>query len=280
MRILVTGAGGQLGAAAARAFAERYDVVALSRRELDVTDAGAVTSVVATVKPDVVLNAAAYNDVDGAEENALTALRVNAFAVQLLAAAAERTGAALIHYGTDFVFDGDATSPYTENDRPNPRSVYAASKLLGELFAASVKRHYVLRVESLFGGPVARSSIGKILDALERGSPVRAFSDRTLTPSFVDDVLAATEGLLASSAPSGVYHAVASGVTNWHELALAAAHRLGREELVTPVFVNEVPMRAPRPIYCALSNEKLARLGITMPAWRDALERHLAMRAG
>src|SRR5690606_15872637 len=122
-------------------------------------------------KPDVIINCSAYNLVDQAEDDAPAALAVNGFAVLNLARAAREAGAMLVHYGTDFVFDGRSTEPYTETDRPVPESTYGMSKLLGEWFAAEAPRHYVLRVESLFGGTRAKSSIDKILDAILAGEP-------------------------------------------------------------------------------------------------------------
>ena len=153
-RVLVTGASGQLAGAIATVFGRDSDVTALARAALDITDDRAVNDAVAAHRPDVVVNCAAYNDVDGAETEPVAALDVNAFAVRGLARAAAAAGATLVHYSSDFVFDGTASRPYTEDDRPNPQGVYAASKLLGEWFALEAGKALVLRVESLFGAPV------------------------------------------------------------------------------------------------------------------------------
>ena len=159
MRALVTGAGGQLGRTLARVLAAEYDVVPLTRADLDITGDAGVRAAVADLRPGVIVNCAAYNAVDEAEDDAVAALEVNAFGVRSLARAAAAIDATLVHYGTDFVFDGTASEPYREDDAPNPQSVYAASKLLGEWFAQGA-RHYVLRVESLFvsGRPKERHS--------------------------------------------------------------------------------------------------------------------------
>ena len=132
MRIAVVGAHGQLGTAILREFEQRHDVVAFGRDTLDVGDDRAVAAAMARALPDVIINCAAYNDVDGAEDHPVDALNANSFAVRALARAASERDATLVHYSTDFVFDGAATRPYTETDPPNPRSTYAASKLLGE----------------------------------------------------------------------------------------------------------------------------------------------------
>ena len=164
MRVAVTGAGGQLGAALVHEFSS-HDVAAFTRAALDISDAAAVDAVLARVKPELILNAAAMTNVDGAEDRPIDALNSNAFGVEALARAARRHDATLVHYSTDFVFDGRTDRPYTEDDAPNPRGTYAMSKLMGEWFVAETPRHYVLRVESLFGGPRAKSSVsGRNID--------------------------------------------------------------------------------------------------------------------
>jgi dTDP-4-dehydrorhamnose reductase len=277
MKILVTGAAGQLGTAIVERFVDRAEIVAVTRQALDIGDGAAVEAFVASHAPDVVINCAAYNDVDGAEDHAAEALRVNALAVRALASGASRAGSALVHYGTDFVFDGLTDRPYSEEDEPTPQSAYALSKLLGEWFAADAPRHYVLRVESLFGGSARRSSVDRIAAAIRAGEPSRVFADRTVTPSYVRDVADATWRLLDSHAPTGLYHCVNSGVTTWFALAQEIGRILGVEPALVPLKVADVPMKARRPQYAALSNEKLARAGFRMPPWQDALRRYLSV---
>ena len=281
MRIAVVGARGQLGAAVVHECAASHDVIALAHADLDVTDDKAARATMARVRPDAIVNCAAYNDVDGAEDHPIQALNLNAFAVRALARAAEACGAALVHYSSDFVFDGTATVPYTEEDRPNPRSVYAASKLLGEWFAADAPRAYVLRVESLFGaapgGPPLKGSIATIVNALRTGSEARVFEDRTVSPTYVVDAARATRALLEKGSPAGVYHCVNSGHCTWLALARELARQLGveREARIMPVKLADVKLRVRRPQFCALSNEKLRSLGIEMPSWQDALKRYV-----
>ena len=278
MKVIVTGAGGQLGRALVDRFSSIASVLPLTRQDLDVTRDADVARTVRAERPDVLINCSAYNAVDAAEENAALALDVNAFAVRALAGAARDAGAALVHYGTDFVFDGRASRPYVETDDPLPQSHYGLSKLLGEWFAADAPAHYVLRVESLFGGSLARSSVDRLLEAIRRDEPARVFTDRTVTPSFVEDVADATAKLLELRPEPGVYHCVNSGVTTWLGVAEACARLLGRTPTLIPVSVASVPMRAVRPKYCALSNEKLRAAGVPMPPWQDALERYVLSR--
>jgi dTDP-4-dehydrorhamnose reductase len=277
MRYLLTGAAGQLGSAfRARLGSSGAEFVAVGRAELDLANSAAIREMVARVQPDVILNCAAYNAVDQAEGDASGAFAVNAFAVLELARAAAEGGATLVHYSTDFVFDGTATAPYGEDAPANPTSVYGQSKLVGEWMALSVPGTYVLRVESLFGGPATRSSVDRIVATLREGKPTRVFVDRVVSPSYVEDVIDATLALLDRHATPGVYHCVNSGVTTWRDLGEFVAAITGADSaLLEGVRVADVPMRAPRPQYCALSNEKLALAGIRMPEWRDALRRHL-----
>ena len=278
-RVLVTGADGQLASFVVRAFAGS-EVVALGRRALDITDPAAVSGAVAAAAPDVIVNCAAFNDVDGAEDRPEQALAVNAFAVRSLALAAERAGAVLVHYSTDFVFDGRrAREPYTESDAPSPRSTYASSKLIGEWFALDAPRAFVLRVESLFGSRAEwtgrRGTVDGIVAGLRAGREVRVFTDRVVSPSYTADIAAATRHLIAGDAAPGLYHCVNGGQATWEQVAREAARVLGVEPVLQLMTSDQVVLKAARPTYCALSPRKLAAAGFTMPAWQDALGRWL-----
>lgn len=283
-KVLVTGAGGLLGWAIAEEFRRGYEVEAVGHDRLDITDPSTVRAVVDRVRPDVVINCAAYNDVDRAEHDVRRALEVNAFGVLALARVARDTGATFVHYSTDFVFDGTADRPYGEDDRTNPQSVYGSSKLLGDWFAADAGRFYVLRVESLFGGPgisrgSRRGSLGTIVDRITGGEEVPVFVDRTVSPSFTPDIAVATRALIERRASPGVYHCVNSGDATWADIASEAARLLGRPLHMRPLTLESVPLVARRPKYCALSNARLSSLGIRMPAWQDALARYLGSQS-
>jgi dTDP-4-dehydrorhamnose reductase len=280
MRVAITGAGGQLGSALVHEFQQTHQVMAFDHATLDITDSAAIGRAMERFNPDAIVNAAAYNAVDAAEDHPLDALGVNAMAVRVLARVARASGSALVHYSSDFVFDGTANAPYSEEDRPNPQSVYAASKLLGEWFAADAPRAYVLRVESLFGSApgetAARGSLATILRGLAAGASVRVFEDRTVSPTYVPDAARATREILERKVPAGLYHCVSSGHATWAEVAQEGARLLGVEPRLERVRVADVRLRAARPKFCALSNAKLAAAGISMPTWQDALARHLA----
>lgn len=275
--VLVLGAAGQLGETIAATFPDRWHTVPLVRSDLDLCDSGAVRQRVRDLQPWAIVNCAAWNAVDAAEEQPQPAFDINAFAVRTLARAAAETGALLVHYSTDFVFDGETDRPYTEDDRPGPRSAYAASKLVGEWFAADASAHYVLRVESLFGGLTRRkSSLDRIIAAIAAGGPVRVFTDRVVSPSYVPDIAAATAALIEARPPSGVYHCVNTGAATWHDIAQELARQLDVRAELVPIRMEDAALPATRPRYCALSNEKLRRAAYDMPTWQDALRRALA----
>jgi dTDP-4-dehydrorhamnose reductase len=280
MKVMVTGAEGHLGAEIVQRFSRAHEVASFTHPTLDVTNAAAVETAVGASQPDAVVNCAAYNDVDGAEDDPVTAFQVNAFAVQALARAAAAANAAFVHFSTDFVFDGETDRPYTEADRPGPRGVYAASKLVGEWLAREAPAHYVLRVESLFGGTSGHPprSVGKIVEAIASGREVPVFVDRIVSPTSVTDAAAATLALLERRAPAGLYHCVNTGLCRWDELAHEAARLLQREVKLKPITLESVRLKAARPRYCALSNQKLAEAGFVMPHWRDALDAYVGAR--
>lgn len=277
----MTGAGGQLADAVIRAFAGR-EVVAHGRAALDVASPEAVRRVVAASGAEVVVNCAAFNDVDGAEERPVEAFAVNAFALRSLARAADACGAALVHYGTDFVFDGTAREPYDERAAPSPRSAYAASKLVGEWFGLEAARGYVLRVESLFGMPAGwrgrRGTLDSLVAGLEAGREVTVFTDRVVSPSYVEDVAAATVHLVDEGGEPGLYHCVNSGCGTWHDVVVESARLMGVTPRLRSITSDQVTMKAARPRYCALANDKLGAAGFPMPPWQDAVRRWLAAR--
>jgi dTDP-4-dehydrorhamnose reductase len=277
-RVLVTGANGQLAYHIIHTFAD-HAVTALDRGQLDVTDPDAVRRAVSQAAPSVIVNCSAFNNVDGAEDRPLEALAVNAFAVRSLALAAQQVGATLVHYSTDFVFDGAASTPYQETDQAAPRSTYAASKLLGEWFAMDAPRALVLRVESLFGSPAGwtgrRGTMDSMVDGILAGREIPVLTDRVVSPSYSPDVAAATRHLIDRAAPAGVYHCVNTGAATWESVAVEIARQLDVEPKLRRLTTDQLTLRAARPRYCALATAKLAAQGFTMPSWEDAVGRWL-----
>ena len=277
MNVLVVGAAGQLGQAMSARLAADHTVTRWTRDEIDLRRHRELGERVRALAPAAIVNCAGYNNVDLAEQEQETALDVNGFVVGTLARAAADLDAVFVTYSTDFVFAGTATTPYTEQDRPEPQSAYAQSKLVGEWMAADAPKHYVLRVESLFGGPKRRSSIDRIAAAVRSGEPAPVFVDRVVSPSFVADVAEASAHLLRTLPPFGVYHCVNTGHATWFDVGREIAKLLGKtDRALTPIAVRDVVLPASRPQFAALSNAKLAAAGFAMPQWQDAIARYLS----
>jgi dTDP-4-dehydrorhamnose reductase len=273
---LVVGGGGQLGTCFAGS-ACAGSLTVLRHGELDVTDAAAVRARVRALRPAVILNCAAYNRVDAAEGDAAAAFAINAEAVGHLADAAAECEAVLVHFSTDFVFDGEQDSPYTEEDPPNPLCVYGRSKLAGETNAARAGSCYVLRLSSLFGGGTARSFIDWTLEQGLAGRPVSAFVDRTVSPSYAPDVVAATAALLDHRAPFGVYHCASSTGATWYEVAAHVLARLGRGDLAVGARFDPDAFPARRPRNCMLSTTRIAPFA-SRRGWEETVDAYLDRR--
>jgi dTDP-4-dehydrorhamnose reductase len=273
---LVLGADGQLGSAFAKALSSMCRVVAVDVQSVDICAAAELSELVRRSGPGTIVNCAAWNGVDQAEDQPLDALYTNAFAVRTLAALATEVGATLVHFSTDFVFDGRASTPYGELDAPAPLSVYGMSKLLGDYVAATTPNHYVLRLSSLYGGARRTSFVDRIAAMLAEGKSISVYRDRTVSLSYVPDVVDATLRLVKNGAPYGLYHCAAADFCSWYDVALEVARRTSADpSCVQPIEFSNPPTGARRPMFCALSTTKLARAIGPLPGWQDALQRYL-----
>ena len=279
MRIAVVGAAGQLGRELRRVL-PATDTIPLTRAEADLHDTGVVQARLEAARPDVVVNCAADNRVDAAETDARDAVAVNALGVAALARHCRDHDALLVHVSTDYVFDGRATLPYTEDDAPNPLGAYARTKYAGELLAqALAPRHAILRVAGLYAEGGSRGKGGnfvdKVLAQARAGRPLRIVSDQVTAPTWARDVAEAMALLVpriaTGAAPSGVYHVTNAGECSWFEFARAALELAGLRADVTPITTAELAAPAPRPAYSVLANTRLERLGTPLRGWRDAL---------
>jgi dTDP-4-dehydrorhamnose reductase len=264
MRAVVLGARGTLGQALAL-YLPRHAVEvvnALGREECPITDGDRVRAVLRQTNPDVVFNAAAFTDVDAAEDRGDEAFQSNAVGPELLARACHETGAKLVHYSTDFVFDGELERPYDEFDSPAPQGVYARSKLAGErLVAAAAPRVFVLRVGCLYGRG-GRNFPSTILRRLRAGETVRADRDRIGSPTWVATVVTASAAL-ARTEHFGLYHCTANGETSWADYARFLAAELNLPPTrVAAVPTGELPMKALRPRRSVLDNRMLRLRGL------------------
>jgi len=284
-RALVFGSAGQLGVELIREVASRgYEVHGWDRDEVDITDAAAVETVLARYEPEVVFNAAAHNQVDVAEEEPQAAYLVNALAVRNLALACRQVDSLLVHYSTDYVFDGQDGRPYREEDRPHPLGAYAVSKLAGELYAqAYLDRVLIVRTSGVFGPAGIATPRGNFVEIMLRlagsGQPVRVVEDHFASPAFAPALAARTLDLVERR-QTGVFHIGGGVAISWFEFARLIFEAAGLQTTLAPTNEREYRTSARRPRFSALSNAKMERLGIApMPPMREALEDYFARRA-
>lgn len=276
--ILLLGRDGQVGWELQGTLASLGPVTALGRLELDLTDRDAIRRMVREVQPDVIVNAAAYTAVDRAEAEEDVAMAVNGTAPGILAEEARRVGALLVHYSTDYVFDGTKDSPYVEEDATNPLSAYGRSKLAGERAIKGVGGDHLIFRTSWVYGTRGRNFLLTMLRLASEREELRIVADQRGAPTWSRDIASATAVALGQGGAQGLYHLTAGGETSWHGFAEAIV--AGRSDpavrRVVPITTPEYPTPAVRPAYSVLSNLKLQReLGITLPHWRESLERVL-----
>jgi dTDP-4-dehydrorhamnose reductase len=268
-----------LGTEVAPRLASEFEVVAADVAQFDITDSEATSRYVKSVTPTVLVNCAAYTDVDRAEGDADAAFAVNATGAGNLAAAATAVGAKLVHVSTDYVFDGKARDPYGEDDEPCPLGVYGRSKLEGEraVFGAASDA-LVVRTAWLYGHAGA-NFVEKMIALASSGVPLRVVDDQVGSPTNAKDLAGAIAELIAVGA-AGVVNATNAGVCSWYEFALEVFRLAGLEDVsVSPVSTEEFPRPAPRPAYSVLSLERLTELTGGPPReWGDALAEYIAER--
>ena len=275
MRILLLGAGGQLARDLARSLAH-HTLFPRSHSELDICDRNAIDRACAELEPECIINTAAYHRVDDCEDRPDLAFSVNAAAVCTLAQAAQRDGASLVHFSTDFVFDGAKGSPYTEADPPHPLSVYAFSKWAGEkIIEAYCERHWIIRTCGLYGAGGSESKGGNfvrsILRAAQQGKPLRVVTDQIVSPTYTADLADKVSELLGREV-YGVYHMTNAGECSWFEFASEVLRQSGMHADIAPVTAQEYAAKAKRPAYSVLDNTRMRALGIEeFRPWQHAL---------
>lgn len=289
MKLLVTGATGQVGWEATRCLLPLGEVISVDRVHCDFSRPESVALIVRKCKPDVIVNAAAYTAVDKAEKEEILASIVNCKSVEVLAAEAKKIGALLIHYSTDYVFDGAKTTPYVENDTPNPINAYGRSKLAGEIAIRTVAcDHVIFRTSWIFAARgqnfvqtilrLAREREELNIVADQFGAPTGA---RTIADSTAHIIRQAQHERIAGNFVSGTYHLTNAGVTNWHGFAQAIVRNASLHGLldpdrlpkINPIPMSAYPLPAARPANSRLSNTLLLkRFNLTLSAWEQALE--------
>ena len=283
-KVVVLGGGGQLGVELCREFQRRnWQVQRFDRKTLDVTDARRVEAAIAEADPQTVVNAAAYNQVDIAETEPLAAFEANALAVRNLAMACRQTGAGLVHYSTDYVFDGAKGVAYVETDLPHPLGAYAVSKLAGELYAqAYLENPLVIRTSGVFGPAGMFTPRGNFLELMLRlagqNAPIRVVQDHVASPTYAPAMAERTVDMVERNM-GGLYHLGGGQPISWYEYAKLIFELAGVSASLTATNEKEYRAAARRPKFSALSNSKLEAAGIKpMPPLREAIQQYLAAR--
>lgn len=276
MRVMVTGAAGMLGRTVAAEYAGRKaEVIALNRSDLDITDLGQVRRVIGIQKPEIVINCAAYTNVDGAEAEPRRAYLGNGLGPRNLAVACRETGAVLVHISTDYVFDGSKSGAYTIYDAPRPLNIYGSSKLWGEKALSSIaKSYYLVRTSWLFG-PEGNNFVTTMLRIGQEAGKVRVVNDQKGSPTYTVDLARAIADLTASGC-YGIYHITNQGSATWYGFAEEIFTNSGLRVNLTSTNTLAMGRPARRPQNSVLDPFPLEEtIGYLLPAWEDALDRYL-----
>jgi dTDP-4-dehydrorhamnose reductase len=275
VRAIVLGSAGQLGRELVALLGDGL-AWAGDRDDIDVTDGQSTSALISQIRPRVVFNAAAWNRVDAAEAEPAAAFAVNAFAPLLLARACHAVGALLVHYSSDYVFDGTGSRPYREDDPPAPLGVYGASKLAGEhLVAAAAGEHLVIRTSGVLGRGGSEqkggSFVERIVSRARAGTPLRVVGDQVFAPTCASELAAASIALVQAGARR-LFHVTNTGTCSWHELACAALGVAGLDVPVERIASSDLALPARRPAYSVLSCQRYLGAGLPpLRHWRDTL---------
>lgn len=276
MRFLITGSNGQLAKEFVRTLgATDHEVTAPPEEELDVSDLNAVQEAIAYYKPELILNCAAYNFVDKAEADFDAAYRVNAVGAKNLAIACKRHNVLLVHFSTDYVFDGSKEDFYTEEDCPNPINNYGKTKLSGERSIAEETEDFLLFRLSWVFGEGKQNFFYNLMKWAEKNHVLRVVCDEISVPTYTEDVVKVTT-LAVDKGLRGTFHLTNSGYATRYEVARHFFETLGREKLILPVSSNYFAVAAKRPRFSAMSNRRICKaLDLTIPDWRNGIDRFI-----
>lgn len=275
MKILVTGANGQLGKDLVKLLAQEHEVYGLSRDQLDITNEDQCNLVIAELKPEVIIHSAAYTAVDLAESEEDLAYKTNAFGTRNLAVAAEKIHAKLCYISTDYVFDGTEVKPYREYDNTNPLSVYGKSKRAGEqLVQTLTTRNFIVRTSWVYG-LFGNNFVKTILKLAQDRDTLKVVSDQVGSPTYTIDLAQFVEQLVQTER-YGIYHASNSGFCSWFEFACAIFEESGLKKRVEPCSIEDFPRPAPRPRYSVMEHMSIRANGFNdLRPWREGLRAFL-----
>ena len=276
MKVAVIGASGQLGSDLVKVF---DDVIPLTHKDIEVTDLSSC-EIFKELKPDVVINTAAYHKTDECEANPEKTFLVNSVGARNIALICREIDAIDVYISTDYVFDGAKKEPYTEDDIPNPINVYGVSKYAGEILTRYIcNKHYIIRVSSLFGVAGASGKGGNFVETMikkgKAGDELNVVNDITMSPTYTKDAALAIKKIIYNKLPYGIYHVTNDGSCTWYEFAKAIFEITGIDAKLNPITSGKFPTKAKRPKNSALSIEKIKSYGINMRHWKGALREYL-----
>ena len=276
MKFLITGSNGQLAREFIRVLgAAGHEVIAPSEEKLDISDPNSIHEAISENKPEVIINCAAYNLVDKAEEDFDAACSVNAIGARNLAIASKKHNVLLVHFSTDYVFDGSKEDFYTEQDAPNPVNNYGKSKLLGERFVAEETDDFLLLRLSWVFGEGRQNFLYNLLKWSEKTQVLKVVCDETSVPTFTEDIAEVTM-LAVANRLRGIFHLTNSGYATRYEVARYFFEKLGVDKLILPVSSDYFPTAAKRPPFSAMSNRRISEaLSLRIPDWKNGVDRFI-----
>jgi dTDP-4-dehydrorhamnose reductase len=280
MKIAVIGANGQLGSELCEKFEEKHEVVGLTHSDLEITDIDNVKTIMSGIKPDVIVNTAAYHNVPQCEKHPDISFQINAIGALNLAKTATDIDSVLVHYSTDYVFDGEKKQPYVEKDLTNPLNIYAMTKLNGEILIKNYcTRYFVVRISGIYGKTVCRAKGNNFITTMEKAARerdvVKVVNDEILTPTPVAEIALNTAKLIETEG-FGLYHMTCEGECSWFEFAGVIFNELKYKTPLISCTSDEFPSEIKRPSYSVLENHKLKSVNLNnMSHWKDALINYL-----
>jgi len=285
MKVLVTGASGQLGTDLCEVLRD-FELIPLTHKDIEINDMDSVKQAFNKYKPDIIVNTAAYVRVDDCEDEKEKAFKVNALGARNVAVVAQELGARLVHISTDYVFGGEAesrTTPYTEFDTPVPLSIYGKSKLAGEnLVRHSCLRHFIVRASALFGVAGSSGKGGNFIETMLRlareRDELKVVNDQVFSPTYTGDLARKIAQLMATEY-YGIFHITNKGTCSWYKFTAEIVKLAGIKTPVVPITSDQYPQKARRPCYSVLDNSHLRLLGMDdMRHWQEALKDYLVAR--
>ncbi len=275
LKVMITGARGMLGRDLCSVLEADYDIYGFDIEDFDVVEESTTLRRTLEVSPDVIFHLAAYTDVDGSEVEQQRAFNVNAIGTRNMAQAARNAAAYLIYLSTDYVFDGNKTQPYDENDEPNPVNYYGLTKFYGELYVRELTLHHLVVRTSWLFGPNGKNFIDTILAKAETDGYLRVVSDQQGCPTYTLHLARALRDVMERRL-EGVIHLTNSGSTTWYDLAVFAVESAGIDADIEPVSSQEYPTKARRPAYSVLSSTLVGANRIAaLPHWQEGVKHHL-----